>query len=91
MVVPTARVDWGVGKAIGTDAFRGERRRHLTAFPTPLLLKAALRITTRLTGKWDIARTLGRLIPIDHFSDPGRNIGVKLHPISRPPAFSECK
>jgi hypothetical protein len=29
--------------------------------------------------------------PIDHFSDPGRNFGVKPHPISHPPTFSEGK
>ena len=91
MVVPTAWVDWGVGEGDRDRCLSGERRRHLISFRTPLLLKAALRITTRLTGKWDIAQTLGRLIPIDHFGYPGRNFGVKPHPISRPPAFSECK
>jgi hypothetical protein len=39
----------------------------------------------------DGSSILGRLIPIDHFGDPGRNFRVKPHPISRPPAFSECK
>jgi hypothetical protein len=57
IVVPTASVECvgggGVGgRRSGPIPFGGERRRHLTSSPTPLLLKAALRITTRLTGKW---------------------------------------
>jgi hypothetical protein len=91
MVVPTAWVDWGVGEGDRDRCLSGGKAPSPYLIPHTLLLKAALRITTRLTGKWDIARTLGRLIPIDHFGYPGRNFGVKPHPISRPPAFSEGK